>query len=74
MSRAKGVIHEPDEPAGLIQKCIRCGFVLEDYRNTMGEGNFKPAWWNKTVTVYPGNPQVTVVGSREDAVKCEVAE
>jgi hypothetical protein len=65
------VLHVADEPneAELTQPCSLCGEVLQDYRNVMGPGDWRPAWWAV------GGP-VTVEGAfkaayrDEDAVPC----
>lgn len=39
---AEIAIHVPGEPKGLLQTCVRCGYVLHDYRNTMAPAGSGP--------------------------------
>ena len=66
-----GIIHEAGEPVGLVQTCVRCGKVLSDYTNAVGYGDWKPTWWNGTVTFYPGNPEQQMVGIGKNADLCK---
>lgn len=45
------VIHLAGSPSGLVQKCARCGFVLQDYTNAMSVGDWKPSWFEGSVEV-----------------------
>ncbi len=68
--RSAGVIHEAGEPMGLVQKCIRCGMILSDYRNMVSAGPWSPSWWQGTVTIYPSNPQMLSAGRGDNATQC----
>lgn len=60
----KTVIHEAAPSEGLVQRCIRCGEVLSDYRGVMSTGSWSPHWWvgfvEKTETG-PGRTQTVGV-------------
>lgn len=47
----KIVIHLAGKPDGLVQKCVRCGHVLQDYTNAQSVGDWKPVWWSGNVVV-----------------------
>jgi hypothetical protein len=43
------IIHTAGAPEGLVQRCARCGVVLQDYTNTQGVGDWRPVWWDGNV-------------------------
>lgn len=53
-------IHYAGQPDGQIQRCSRCGYILTDYRNAAGVGEWHPSWWKGPVIVEDGNPKQTV--------------
>lgn len=67
------VVHIAGEPEGLIQKCSRCGYILADYRNAMGAGDWCQSWWawpHGAVTVEMGNPIRSEAGAQPGAIPC----
>ncbi len=65
---AQAVIHLAGSPVGAIQKCARCGMVLQDYTNAVVVGDFFPIWWDGSVEVGPGS-----FGTTTDEPNCEGA-
>jgi hypothetical protein len=46
------IVHEAGPPEGPVQRCARCGAILQDYRMTVSVGqNWEPHWWNGFVFV-----------------------
>ena len=45
------IIHTAGAPDGLVQRCSRCGAVLQDYTNAQGVGDWRPVWWDGNVVV-----------------------
>ena len=63
----KPVIHTAGEPDGLIQKCVRCGYVLIDHTDTQSIGEWHPVWWSGNVYV-----RGSVSGATEEVANCEM--
>jgi hypothetical protein len=63
------IIHLAAEPIGLVQKCIRCGYVLQDYTNALSVGDWQPNWWEGSVEI-SGRYSYTT----EELPNCEVIE
>lgn len=61
------VIHEAGIPDGLVQKCTRCGLVLQDYTNAQSVGEWHPVWWSGNVGV-----KAQYYFSTEEAANCEI--
>lgn len=55
------VVYIAGMPHGPLQTCSRCGYILIDYRNTAGIGEWSPSWWEtgSFVGVVTGNPTFT---------------
>lgn len=63
------VIHSADKPVGLIQKCSRCGVILQDYTNALSVGDWRPVWWDGNVFIDGRFSGVT-----EEPANCEAIE
>jgi hypothetical protein len=46
MKLTERTVHEAGIPEGPIQRCARCGTILQDYRNAVSVGTWEPHWWN----------------------------
>ena len=44
-------VHIAGEAEGLVQRCLRCGAILTDYRGAAGIGEWHPCWWSGYVGV-----------------------
>lgn len=67
-------IHIAGKPEGLIQQCMRCDYLLQDYRNTMSVEGEPICFWAEgaLVEVREGNPRVmTLVGEGPTHDFCE---
>lgn len=61
----------------LVQKCIICGEIISDYRNTMSPAGTPPARGFAAGIVYvsDGNPRVTTIGDPSDnyaVIDCKI--
>jgi hypothetical protein len=71
-----GTVHNAGPMVDLVQKCTRCGCVLADYRNAWvapnedGTVDAPGGYAEGPITVYEGNPRVTMSGAEPDAVRC----
>ena len=63
------IIHSAGKPIGLIQRCSRCGVVLQDYTNALSVGDWRPSWWDGNVFI-----DGRFSGATEEAANCEAVE
>lgn len=59
--------HHAGSPEGLVQRCILCGEAICDYTNAMGEGQWRPAFWEEG-EIYVSvskNPTITITSYPE---------
>jgi len=63
------IIHTAGDVEGLMQKCSRCGAVLQDYTNTLSVGEWFPSWWAGNVVVGQGFSAAT-----DEPANCEAVE
>mgnify|MGYP001561979228 CR=1 FL=1 len=61
------IIHAAETPIGLIQRCSRCGEILQDYTNAQGVGDWRPVWWEGNVFV---NGRFS--GATEEPANCKI--
>lgn len=47
----EGVVHTPGLVLELVQRCVRCGVVLSDYRGAQSAGDWSPAGWSVEANV-----------------------
>lgn len=63
------VIHSAGKPIGFIQRCQRCGVVLQDYTNSLGVGDWHPVWWDGNVFI-----DGRFSGTTEEPANCEMGK
>lgn len=73
--RSQPVVHVAGSPERGVQKCLRCGEVLTDNRDTMvqtapGEDDPGPLWWGVGAFVTVAG-SVSRQGWTEDGTLCE---
>lgn len=63
------VIHTAEKPTGtsLVQRCSRCGGILNDYTAVLGIGEWSPVWWDGNVEVDTGFSYAT-----DNEANCEM--
>lgn len=63
------IIHLAAKPVGLVQKCLRCGCVLQDYTHAVSVGDWQPSWWEGSVEINGRYSYAT-----EEPPNCEVIQ